>query len=237
MRKLVAAVALAVALPAAARAEEFATSKDAELMVHQAVAFMKKEGREKALAAFSDPNGRFRYRDLYVMAYDLQGRCLAHGAKKDRIGKLLIEDKDADGKLFVKERVAIAKKYGKGWQEYKWENPVSHQIEQKVAYFELFDGIIVASPTQDAALPSRLTNQPVAASGVETNHSWDTLVGTVKTGEKVIVTLVSATSVEGTLLAIDTHSIRVEPSGGPQAIEAADLVIKMLDKELGIATK
>ena len=145
MRKLVAAVALAVALPAAARAEEFATSKDAELMVHQAVAFMKKEGREKALAAFSDPNGRFRYRDLYVMAYDLQGRCLAHGAKKDRIGKLLIEDKDADGKLFVKERVAIAKKYGKGWQEYKWENPVSHQIEQKVAYFELFDGIIIAS--------------------------------------------------------------------------------------------
>jgi cytochrome c len=144
MRKLVAAVALAIALPSA-HAEEFATTKDAELMVHQAVAFMKKEGKEKAFAAFSDPNGRFRYRDLYVMAYDLQGRCLAHGAKKDRIGKLLIEDKDADGKLFVKERIAIAKQHGKGWQEYKWENPVSHQIEQKVAYFELSDGVIVAS--------------------------------------------------------------------------------------------
>jgi hypothetical protein len=83
---------------------------------------------------------------------------------------------------------------------------------------------VVSAATQDAALPSRLTNQPGAASGAETNHSWDTLVGTVKTGEKVIVTLVNATSVGGTLLAIDTHSIRVEPSGGPQAIEAADVI-------------
>ena len=83
---------------------------------------------------------------------------------------------------------------------------------------------VVSAATQDAALPSRLTNQPVAASGAETNHSWDTLVGTVKTGEKVIVTLVNATNVEGKLLAIDTHSIRVEPSGGPQAIEASDVI-------------
>jgi hypothetical protein len=83
---------------------------------------------------------------------------------------------------------------------------------------------VVSAATRDAALPSRLISQPLVASGVETNHSWDTLVGTVKTGEKVIVTLVNATNVEGKLLAIDTHSIRVEPSGGPQAIEAADVV-------------
>jgi hypothetical protein len=83
---------------------------------------------------------------------------------------------------------------------------------------------VVSAATQDAALPSRLTNQRVTASGAETNHSWDTLVGTVKTGEKVIVTLVNATNVEGKLLAIDTLSIRVETSGGPQAIEAADVV-------------
>ena len=83
---------------------------------------------------------------------------------------------------------------------------------------------VVFAATQDAALPSRLTNQPVPASGAESNHSWDTLVGTVKIGEKVIVRLVNATNVEGKLLAIDTHSIRVESSGGPQAIDAADVI-------------
>jgi hypothetical protein len=83
---------------------------------------------------------------------------------------------------------------------------------------------VVSAATQDPALPSRLTSQRVTASGADTNHSWDTLVGTVKPGERVIVTLVNATNVEGELLSIDTRSIRVEPSGGPQTIEAADVV-------------
>jgi hypothetical protein len=82
----------------------------------------------------------------------------------------------------------------------------------------------VSAAAQDAAQPGRLTSPPVAAAGVETNRSWDTLVGTVKTGRKVIVTLLNSTNVEGNLLAIDTHSMSVEQPGGPQAIEAADVV-------------
>jgi hypothetical protein len=82
----------------------------------------------------------------------------------------------------------------------------------------------VSAATHDAAQPDRLTSQPVAAAGAETNRSWDTLVGTVKTGEKVIVTLLNSTNVEGKLLAIDTHSISVEQPGRPRAIEAADVL-------------
>ncbi len=82
----------------------------------------------------------------------------------------------------------------------------------------------VSAATHNAAQPGRLTSQPVAASGAETNRSWDTLVGKVKTGEKVIVTLVNSTNVEGKLLAIDTHSISVDQPGGPRAIEVADVV-------------
>lgn len=139
-----AAATLAAFLPAAARAEERATTKQAEGLVKSAVAFLKKEGKEKAFAAFSDPKGPFAYRDLYVMVYDLEGRCLAHGVKKERIGKVLLDDKDADGKAFVRERVAIAKEKGKGWQDYKFQNPQTKQIEQKVAYVELVDDVIVA---------------------------------------------------------------------------------------------
>jgi len=145
MRKLIVAALVATLLPLAAVAEEYATTKDAEMMVHRAVAFLKKEGREKAFAAFSDPNGQFRFRDLYVMVYDLNGVCVAHGAKKERIGKDLSGEKDADGKLFVKERIEIAKKAGKGWQAYKFQNPVSKKVEDKVAYLELADGVIVMS--------------------------------------------------------------------------------------------
>jgi signal transduction histidine kinase len=150
MRKPIAVALVASLLPLAALSEDYATTKDAEMMVHRAVAFLKKEGREKALAAFSDPSGQFRYRDLYVMVYDLEGRCVAHGAKKDRIGKLLIDEKDADGKAFVRERIAIARKAGKGWQAYKFQNPVSKKIEGKVAYLELVDGLIVLSGAYQA---------------------------------------------------------------------------------------
>jgi len=144
MRTLI-AVVVATLLPLAAVAEEYATTKDAEMMVRRAAAFLKKEGKEKAFAAFSDPNGQFRFRDLYVMVYDLNGVCLAHGAKKERIGKNLADEKDADGKQFVRERIEIAKRAGRGWQEYKFQNPVSKKIEDKVAYLELVDGVIVLS--------------------------------------------------------------------------------------------
>jgi cytochrome c len=144
LRKLVAAVAIAVVVPAAL-AEERATTREAEALVRQAAAFLKKEGRERAFAVFSDPHGPFTYRDLYMTVYDLEGRCLAHGAKKERIGKSLVDDRDADGKLFVRERVELARKAPKGWQEYKFLNPATKRIEDKVAYFEVVDGLILLS--------------------------------------------------------------------------------------------
>jgi cytochrome c len=136
---------LVAAIAASALAGERATTKDAELMVHNAVAFLKKEGREKALAAFSDPKGPFTYRDLYIFVYKLDGTCVAHGAKRDRIGKNLLGDKDADGKEYVRERIKIARETGKGWQEYKFSNPATGKVEQKVAYVELIEDLVIGS--------------------------------------------------------------------------------------------
>jgi hypothetical protein len=146
--RFTAAAALAVAtltVTAVVRAEEYATTKDAELLVHNATAFLKKQGKEKALAAFSDPQGPFRYRDLYVMAYDMNGKCLAHGAKKERIGKNFMDEKDVDGKPFMAERFRIAREHGKGWQDYKYENPVTKKVEQKTVYFERVDDVLLVS--------------------------------------------------------------------------------------------
>jgi cytochrome c len=143
VKKILAAAAIALVVPAAL-AEERATPREAEALVHQAVAFLQKEGKEKAFAVFSDPKGAFMYRDLYVAVIDLQGNSLAHIDKK-RLGRNLLEDKDADGKLFVKERLEMLKKAPKGWQEYKYLNPATKKVEAKVAYFELVDGVVVLS--------------------------------------------------------------------------------------------
>jgi signal transduction histidine kinase len=146
--RVTAAAALAFAtltVTAVVRAEETATTKDAELLVHNAVAYLQKEGKAKAFAAFSDPHGPFTYRDLYVMAYDLNATCLAHGQKKERVGKNFMEEKDVDGKQFMKERFDIVRKHGKGWQDYKYANPLTKKTEQKTAYFERVGDVVIVS--------------------------------------------------------------------------------------------
>jgi cytochrome c len=124
-------------------AAEFGTAAEAEALVKKAVAAFKANGKEKAFADFSNPKGPFVDRDLYIFVYDLNGKCVAHGANQKMIGKDLIEMKDVDGKLYVKERIEIAKTKGKGWQDYKFTNPVSKKIEQKSAYIEKLDDLIV----------------------------------------------------------------------------------------------
>jgi cytochrome c len=150
MRKVLAAAVALVALAgttattATATEAERASTKEAQLLVKKAVDYLQKNGKEKALAAFSDPKGPFTYRDLYITAYDLEGKCLAHGQKPERIGKSLIGDKDPDGKAFVAERVKVAKEKGSGWQQYKFMNPATKTVEDKVAYFEKVGDVIIA---------------------------------------------------------------------------------------------
>jgi cytochrome c len=145
MNKVLALTLLVALAPAARAADAYATTKDAELLVHRAAAFLKKEGRTKALAAFNDRAGPFVYRDLYVFAYDLGGTCLAHPTKPERVGKNNLGDKDPDGRLFVKERLELARKNRTGWQNYKFHNPATNKVEQKVAYFELVDGVVLVA--------------------------------------------------------------------------------------------
>jgi len=153
MRALLAAVVAAlVSIAGSAAAEEpRASTREAELLVRKAVDFYKKNGREKALATFSDPKGAFTYRDLYIAAYDLTGKCVAHGQKPERVGKNMLADKDPDGKAFVAERIQIAKEKGSGWQQYKFMNPVDKQVEDKVAYFEKVDDVILVCGAYRAA--------------------------------------------------------------------------------------
>jgi cytochrome c len=143
MKKLVAFIVMVSLAVAVTFAEKKGTPAEAEAMVKKAVAFLKANGSEKAFAEFSDTKGKFVDGDLYIFVYDLTGKCVAHGGNPKMVGKDLIDLKDPDGKAFVKERVEVAKEKGKGWQDYKWNNPVTKQIEQKKAYFEKSGDFVV----------------------------------------------------------------------------------------------
>jgi cytochrome c len=103
------AIAAVAALSFGAFAADPVTKDEAVAMVKKAVTAIKAEGAEKAYAEISNPTGPFVDRDLYIVVYGLDGMVLAHGANKSRVGTNQIDDKDVDGKAFVKERVEFAK--------------------------------------------------------------------------------------------------------------------------------
>ena len=143
-RLLVVALCLAVmGFAATAMAEERGTKDEAVAMVKKAVAAIKADGKDKAFAAINAPGGTFHDRDLYVVVYDLSGKCLAHGANPKQIGKDLLELRDPDGTFFVKERVEMAKTQASFWQGYKFLNPMTRQIEPKSMYLEKVDDVLV----------------------------------------------------------------------------------------------
>ena len=136
MKKILLSCALALSC-APLLAADLATRDEAKAMVKKAVAHVKAQGADKAYADFNNKKGAFSDRDLYIVVYGLDGKCLAHGANEKQIGRDLIDLTDIDGKYFVKERVALAKSKPAGfWQEYKFTNPVSKKIEPKVMYCE-----------------------------------------------------------------------------------------------------
>ena len=104
---LLALVAAVIGMSPAWAAGERASRADAETMVAKGVAAVKAKS-ETAYVDMTAPNKTFVDRDLYLVVYDLKGKCLAHGQNPTQVGKDLINLKDPDGKEFVKERAAKA---------------------------------------------------------------------------------------------------------------------------------
>jgi signal transduction histidine kinase len=120
-----------------------ATEPEAEAMVKKAIAFYKKNGKEKALAEFQKNPGPFVDRDLYVTVYTMNADSLSHINPK-MVGKNMMELRDADGKYHIKERMEAAAKGNSGWQDFKFFNPVSKKIEPKRMYWEKYDNLVFA---------------------------------------------------------------------------------------------
>lgn len=125
-------------------APQFATAKEAEALVGKLIVAIKAD-RQKTYDEITAKDPKWIDRDLYPVVYGLDGKVLAHGQNVKQVGKDLIELMDPDGKLFVKERVDLARSKGKFWQDYKFTDPVSKKFLPKQMYCEKLDETAVCA--------------------------------------------------------------------------------------------
>jgi cytochrome c len=112
-------------------------------IVDKGLAFIKKNGKDALIKEVNAKNPEFVQGELYLYVRSIDGTVLAHPVNPRLVGKNMLELPDADGKLFRKEIVEVAKAKGKGWVDYKYNNPVSKVIEKKSTYFVLSGDVIL----------------------------------------------------------------------------------------------
>lgn len=79
------------------------------LMVKSAKGYLKSHPEEDAFKAFVDQKSNFVRGDLSIFVYDMDGVCYADGDRYHKIWKNCSNEKDDDGKLYVKAMLMSAK--------------------------------------------------------------------------------------------------------------------------------
>ncbi len=104
-------------------------------MVDKAAAYMQKNGKDALIKEVNAKNPEFINNVTYLAVRALDGTQLAHPTNPKLVGKNLVVLPDADGKLFRKDIIEQAKTVGKGWVDYRYNNPANGNIEKKSTYF------------------------------------------------------------------------------------------------------
>jgi cytochrome c len=147
---LASTLAMAIAtlcLPMSVQAQSKATAAEATAMVKKGVATLKAAGKDKdkVYAEVTAKDPKWVDRDLYLVVYGLDGVVRAHGANAKLVGNSMLDVPDIDGKLYIKERMDLAKSKGTFWQDYKFTNPSTKKIEPKSMYCEKVDDLVACA--------------------------------------------------------------------------------------------
>ena len=116
---------------------------DAIAMVEKGNSYLQKNGKDALIKTISEKNPEFINGDIYLYVRAIDGPILAHPVNPKLVGKNMLDLPDADGKLYRKEIIALAKAKGKGWVDYRYNNPVSKQLENKSTYIFLAGDVIL----------------------------------------------------------------------------------------------
>jgi signal transduction histidine kinase len=102
--------------------------------VDNAAAYAKRQGKEAALREFNDLNGTFVEGDIYIFAYDMNGRTLALPFQKNLLDTDRRGISDPNGVEFIKELIEVARDGG-GSLYYIYPNPEDgYRKDLKLSY-------------------------------------------------------------------------------------------------------
>ena len=116
-----------------------ATREEMVAFVKEAVAYAHENGKDKALAEINNRNGSLFRGELYIYAYDMNGTTIAHPVNPEKIGVNRLNEKDAEGNLFIKDlrQAAINET---GFVTYYYINPMhNNAVEKKLGYAMIVD--------------------------------------------------------------------------------------------------
>lgn len=144
-RPLIAALALVAGIvlagpgvrPSAVQAAQscpVSSPQQAKRLAERAAGVLAAVGRAAAFRRYRDPGGPFVRGDLYVFVVDLKGTIVENVGFPEVIGS---------GGFNVQSRFGGVVARGRGWVRYRWYNPCSRRLEQKMSYLVRVGDLIV----------------------------------------------------------------------------------------------
>jgi cytochrome c len=109
-------------------------SKEAVALVDKAVALTESKGKA-AFPELKKKGSEWLKGETYIFIADMTGTILMHPANPELETKNIMDMKDANGKAFMREFVATAKK-GSGWVDYMWPKPGEKTPAKKHSYIK-----------------------------------------------------------------------------------------------------
>lgn len=116
------------------------TTEDLITFVSGARAYARENGKEKALAAFNDPQGQFVRDGIFIFAVGYDGTALAEPLQPGLVGTNILNLKDSYGVPFIRNLGETAR-YGMGYVSYQYPNPARNfTVEPKLSVVADVDG-------------------------------------------------------------------------------------------------
>ena len=109
------------------------------------MAYLKRNGPEKAFEAFNVQQGTFVYGPYYVYVIGPDGFLHANGGKQMSLaGHNVLDLRDAAGKPMIRDLIAAAEQSPNGAIENRWLNPEDNHIDVKIGMYSKVDKYIVS---------------------------------------------------------------------------------------------
>ena len=114
-----------------------ATPEEAKALLNEAVALYETDGKDKAFAEISNPDGKFVLGELYIFVFDRDGMIVAHGGDPSMVGTSTMDEPDENGKFYAREIMQVGESGGS--VDYVWLNPATGTVQPKTSYIMLVD--------------------------------------------------------------------------------------------------